>query len=115
MTATEPDDSEMPSARDRRPGGRNAVAGAAAAAFEKFTEELDHRAKQIEDTDRRRPCPRHADRDASASDSGDRIYRSAFPNRELDRLERELRRVAHRLGDTRDLDVMLEMLDDSRA
>ena len=38
------------------------------------------------------------------------IYRSAFSNRDLDRLERELRRVAHRLGATRDLDVMLEML-----
>jgi CHAD domain-containing protein len=112
MTAPDPGDTESSSARTDAREAEMLWPEAAAAAFEKFTEELEHRAKQIEDTDDADPV--HDMRTGTRRlRTAARIYRSAFPNRELDRLERELRRVAHRLGEARDLDVMLEMLDDS--
>jgi CHAD domain-containing protein len=111
MTAPDPGDSESSSPDTAAPTAELLWPEAAAAAFEKFTEELDHRAKQIEDSDDADPV--HDMRTGTRRlRTAARIYRSAFPNPELDRLERELRRVAHRLGAARDLDVMLEMLDD---
>ena len=51
MTAPDPGDTESSSARTDAREAEMLWPEAAAAAFEKFTEELDHRAKQIEDTD----------------------------------------------------------------
>ena len=107
--------------RGTRGGGpgddpRSAIAlwpEAGAAALSTFAEELGHRAKQI--GKKADPDPVHDMRTATRRmRTAATIYRSVFPNRDLRRLEDELRRVAHRLGATRDLDVMLEMLGEPR-
>jgi CHAD domain-containing protein len=105
-----------PARQARDPGtaddGRPAVAlwpEAGAAALTRFTEELEHRAKDI--GNKVEPYPVHDMRTATRRmRTTATIYRSVFPNRDLRRLEDELKRVAHRLGAMRDLDVMLGML-----
>ena len=80
MTAPDPGDTESSSARTDARAAEMLWPEAAAAAFEKFTEELDHRAKQIEDTDDADPV--HDMRTGTRRlRTAARIYRSAFPNR----------------------------------
>ncbi len=116
MTSPERAAADDTTAEDDRALAEVSWPEAGAAAFEKFTDELDRRAKQILDSGDGDPDPdpihdmRVATRRLRTAAT---IYRSAFPNAELGRLEDELRRVAHRLGATRDLDVLLEMLEKS--